>query len=71
DSGQILTWQAPWPVVELEAGVVVHEVGELAAALRRAAEEALPDEGDAGVLEDWRTLLALVADGASRLRAAG
>ncbi|GAA5052309.1 hypothetical protein [Streptomyces similanensis] len=43
---------------------------EDAAALRRAAEEALTDEGDAGVLEDWRTLLALVADRASRLRAA-
>ncbi|MFQ6147020.1 hypothetical protein ACLMNJ_28770 [Streptomyces seoulensis] len=42
---------------------------EDAAALRRAAEEALTDEGDAGVLEDWRTLLALVADRVSRLRA--
>ncbi|MFF9313980.1 hypothetical protein ACF1BS_24115 [Streptomyces sp. NPDC014748] len=42
---------------------------EDAAALRQAAEEALTDGSDAGVLEDWRTLLGLLAARDSRLGA--
>ncbi|NED72288.1 hypothetical protein G3I51_08020, partial [Streptomyces sp. SID9944] len=42
---------------------------EDAAALRQAAEEALTDCSDAGVLEDWRTLLGLLAARDSRLGA--
>lgn len=42
---------------------------EDAAALRQAAEDALTDGSDAGVLEDWRTLLGLLAARDSRLGA--
>jgi predicted HD phosphohydrolase len=42
---------------------------EDALSLRQAREEALSDGSDAGVLEDWRTLLELVAARNSRLGA--
>ncbi|WP_316744889.1 hypothetical protein [Streptomyces sp. MK7] len=44
-------------------------VDEDALALRQAREEARADGSDAGVLEDWRTLLELVAARNSRLGA--
>lgn len=46
-----------------------HPADEDALALRQACEEARTDGGDAGVLEDWRTLLELVAARHSRLGA--
>ncbi|MGW5200623.1 hypothetical protein [Streptomyces spiralis] len=46
-----------------------HPVDEDALALCQAREEARTDRSDAGVLEDWRTLLELVAARNSRLGA--